>query len=102
MKQAENANPFASLEKEIAALKTEAAGLGNRLTALEAKAVAPKINLPQGTELEELKQLQAIIGRHEEHAFKIRGVLYALLTALAVPLFSPGRLWLAVHSSGCR
>ena len=43
-------------------------------------------------ELEELRQLQAIIARHEEHAFKIRGVMYALLTALAVPVFTNDRL----------
>ncbi len=42
--------------------------------------------------LEEYRQLQAIIGRHEDHAFKVRGVMYALLTALAVPVFSHDRI----------
>src|SRR5262245_58973777 len=46
----------------------------------------------QEVALEEFRQLQAIITRHEEHAFKVRGVMYALLTALAVPLFAGERL----------
>ena len=39
-------------------------------------------------ELQELLQIQAIVARHEDHAFKIRGVMYALLTALTLPLFA--------------
>ena len=54
-------------------------------------------------ELEELRQIQAIVARHEDHAFKIRNVMYALLTALTVPLFSekkliPGKSFLVLAS----
>jgi hypothetical protein len=43
-------------------------------------------------ELEEFKHLQAIIARHEDHAFKIRGVMYALLTALSAAVFTHEKL----------
>lgn len=48
--------------------------------------------MPFEVELEELRQVQAIVARHEDHAFKIRGVLYALLTALTLPLFAERRV----------
>ncbi len=43
-------------------------------------------------ELEELRQIQSIVARHEDHAFKIRSVLYALLSALALPLFAEKKI----------
>ncbi|MFO0951138.1 MAG: hypothetical protein U0835_08300 [Isosphaeraceae bacterium] len=48
--------------------------------------------MPYEIEREELRQLQAIIARHEDHAFKVRSVMYALLTALAVALLGKGNL----------
>ena len=48
--------------------------------------------MPYELELEELRQIQAIVARHEDHAFKIRGVMYALLTALTLPLFAEKRV----------
>lgn len=39
-------------------------------------------------ELEEWRQLQEIIARHEDHAFKVRGVLYIILAGLAAGYFS--------------
>ncbi len=37
--------------------------------------------------LEELKELQAIVSRHEEHAFKVRGYLYVIIGAMTTSLF---------------
>lgn len=48
--------------------------------------------MPYEVELEELRQIQSIIARHEDHAFKVRGVLYALLSALTLPLFADKRV----------
>lgn len=47
--------------------------------------------MPHDIELEELRQIQAIIARHEDHAFKIRGMMYTLLSALTIPLFATQR-----------
>ena len=38
--------------------------------------------------LEEVRQLQGIVNRHEDQAFKVRGFMYVLLAALAVPFFA--------------
>jgi hypothetical protein len=43
-------------------------------------------------EIEELRQLQEIIGRHEDQAFKNRGWMYALLGALTAAFFKEGHL----------
>jgi hypothetical protein len=43
-------------------------------------------------EIEELRQLQEIIGRHEDQAFKNRGWMYALLGALTAAFFKDGHL----------
>jgi hypothetical protein len=44
--------------------------------------------MPYDVEMDELQRLQEIIARHEDHAFKVRGVMYGLLGALSIPLFS--------------
>src|SRR5262245_60538658 len=40
------------------------------------------------TALFEIERLQEIIARHEEHTFKIRGWLYAVLAALTLGLYT--------------
>lgn len=52
--------------------------------------------------LDELKELQAIVSRHEEHAFKVRGYLYVIIGAMTTSLFlEKPYLSQAGYAGGC-